>query len=153
VDPGRVHDRVPPPANDEPAVDGQGDHAGDREREGERAPEQQAAHAGLHGAGDGEHDAVVDELHDRDAERVRRERDRHDRPQRQAGPQQRQARQAVAEQERQADREGDRPQLGEPERGADDHAQDLADGAAGQAVQRGAERDRLSARPLVGISW
>jgi hypothetical protein len=46
-----VHDGVPPAASDEPAVDRQRDDARDGQGEGERAPEQDVADSGLHGAG------------------------------------------------------------------------------------------------------
>ena len=49
----------------------------------------------------------------------------------------------VPEEARQADGQRDRPEVGEPERGADQHAEDLTDRAAGQAVQGGAERDAV----------
>ena len=79
--------------------------------------------------------------------RVGRQRDRHDGRQREAGAQQRQARERVAEEEGEGDREGHRPPLREPQRGADHHAGDLADGAAGEAVQRGAEGDGVERAP------
>src|SRR5918995_982279 len=127
-------------ARDEPAVDGEGDDAGDGQREGERAPEQDVADAGLHRPGDGEHQRVVDDLHYGDAEGVGGERDRHDGGEREARAQQREAGQRVAEQEGQPHGEGDGAPLGEAERGPDDHAQDLADRAAREAVQRRAQR-------------
>ena len=52
VDAGPVHGGVALAAGDQPAVDGNGDDAGDHEREREAAPEQQRADAGVHRAGD-----------------------------------------------------------------------------------------------------
>jgi hypothetical protein len=69
VDPGLVHDRVALAARDQPAVDGHGDGAGHDEREGEAAPEQQLAEAGLHRARHHEDDTVVDGVHRGDAQR------------------------------------------------------------------------------------
>ena len=66
--------------------------------------------------------SVVDDLHGRDAERVRGERDRDHRAEREPRAQQGQAGQRVAEEERQADGERDRARLREAERGADDDA-------------------------------
>ena len=118
-----------------------GHDARHREREREAAPEQQAVEALVHGARDQQHDRVVDDLHHGDAERVRGERDRHDGREREAGAQQRQAGEQVAEEERERDRQRDRRPVAPAQRGADDHAQDLADRAAGQAVQGGGDGD------------
>ena len=74
--------------------------------------------------------------------RVGGERDRDHRAERRARPQQRDARQHVAEEERERDRERDRAPFGEPERGAEDHPEHLADRTAGEAVQGGADRER-----------
>ena len=74
--------------------------AGDDEGEGEAAPEEEVAEAGVQRAGDDEDDQVVDDLHRRDAEGVGGERDRDHGRQRQAGPQQREAGQRVAEERR-----------------------------------------------------
>jgi hypothetical protein len=52
-------------------------------------------------------------------------------PQRQAGAQQGQAGQAVAEEEGERDREDERAEVREAERGPDRHPGDLADRAAG----------------------
>ena len=91
VDAGRVDRRVALAAGDEPAVERVREHPGHHERDRERAPEEEVVEAGLHGAGDREHDPVVDDLHHRDARRVRGERDRDDDAERQAGAEQRQA--------------------------------------------------------------
>jgi len=69
--------------------------------------------------------------------------DRNNDAQREAGSQQRQAGERVAEQECQRYSKDDRPQVREAERGADNHARDFADGAAGQAMQRCAEGDAV----------
>ena len=71
---------------------------------------------------------------------------------RHAGAQQRQGRERVAEEERQRDRERDGGAVGPPERGADDHAEDLADRTAGEAVQRRAEGDAQSRLGAVLVS-
>jgi hypothetical protein len=92
-----VEHGVPLPAGDQPAVDRERHDARHDERDGQGAPEQHVADAGVHGAGDGEHERVVHDLHDRDAEGVGGERDRNDGGERQAGAQQRQARERVAE--------------------------------------------------------
>ena len=128
-------------ARDQPAVDRVGDDAGDDQRERERAPEQDVADPGGHRAGDEQHDRVVDDLHDRDAEGVGGEGDRDDGRQRHPGPQQRQAGERVAEEERQRDGERHSAPLGEAQGGPDHHADDLADRAAGEAVQGRAQRD------------
>ena len=56
-------------------------------------------------------------------------------PQREARAQHRPHRQRVAEDEGEHDREHDRGGVAPAERGRDDHAEHLADGAAGEAVQ------------------
>ena len=66
---------------------------------------------------------------------------------RHAGAQQRQARERVAEEEGERDGERDRLQVGPAERGADDHAEHLADGAAGEAVHGGAEGEPVERLP------
>jgi hypothetical protein len=149
VDAGLVHDRVAAAARDQPAVDRDRDDARDRQRERQAAPEQEVADAGVDRARYEQHDRVVDDLHGRDAQRVRREGDGDDGGERQARAQQRQAREPVAEQEGEGDRERDRGEVREPERGADDHAQHLADRASGQAVQGGADRELEGALVLV----
>ena len=141
VDPGLVHRDVALALRDQPAVDRQGGEEGDEEREGERAPEEDVPEAGVHRAGDRGHERVVDDLHDRDREGVGGERDRDHGPEREPRPQQRQAGQRVAEEEGERDRERDRPQVAEPERGADRHPGDLADRTAGEAVEGGADGD------------
>jgi hypothetical protein len=55
--------------------------------------------------------------------------------------QQGKAGQRVAEEESQRDRQGDRGEVGEAERGSDRHAGDLTQRAARQAVKGGAEGD------------
>ena len=113
---------------------------------GEAAPEEHVVEAGLHRAGDGEMIAlstisIVAMLSVSEASAIGMTA-----RQRQAGPQQRQAGERVAEEEGERHGERDRAEVGEPERGADDHADDLADRAAGQAMQRRAERDAGRAR-------
>jgi hypothetical protein len=56
---------------------------------------------------------------------------------------QRQAGEGVAEEEPERYGERDRAPVGPSERGADDHAEHLADCAAGEALQCGAERHRV----------
>ena len=141
VDAGLVHHRMALSAGDQVAVDRHRDHAGDDQRERERAPEEHIVQAGVHRAGNDHHDEVVDDLHRRDAQRVRRESDGDDGAQRQARPKQRQGRQAVTEQERQRDGQRDGGEVRETQRGADRHAGDFADRAAGQAVQGGRDGD------------
>ena len=140
------HDRVAAAARDQPAVDRQRHDEGHRQGERQRAPEEAAAQPGVHGAGDGQHHRVVDDLHDDDRHRVGRERDADRRPQRHARAQQRDHRQQVAEEERERHGEGDGRRVAPPEGGADHHPQHLADRAAGQAVR--GRRDRR-ARELV----
>jgi hypothetical protein len=142
-----VDDGMAPAASDEPAVVGHGDGAGDDKREGEGAPEQQLTQTGLHRARHRERDGVVDDLHRRDARRVRGERDRRDSRQREARAQQRQAGQAASEQERQPDGEADRGEIAQAQRRADQHAEDLADGAAREAVQGRADRNQRELPP------
>jgi hypothetical protein len=61
----------------------------------------------------------------------------------------RQGRQAVAGQERQTDRESDGDDAAEPHGGADHQADDLADRAAGQAVDGRAEREAVARAPAL----
>lgn len=79
------------PASDEPAVDRKRRGAGDQQRHGEAPPEQRRLEPGLHCARDDEHDRVVDDLHDRDGDggRGERESDRpaYGQPRAQKGPQ------------------------------------------------------------------
>src|SRR5215207_9093788 len=79
--------------------------------------------------------------HDDDAEGVGGQGDRHDGGKGQTSAQERQAGQPVPEQEGERDGERDGAPLREAERGSDDHAEDLADRTAREAVQRGAEGD------------
>ena len=71
-----VNDGVALAPADEPAVHRHGDDEGDGEGDSQRPPEQRGAEAGVHGAGDEQHDGVVDDLHDGDRERVGGQRDR-----------------------------------------------------------------------------
>ena len=128
-------------AGDQVAVDGDREDGGDGQGEAEAAPEEEVAEAGVHRAGDGEDDEVVDDLHGGDAERVGGERDRDHGAEGEARPEQRQAGQPIAEDEGEGDREQDGAEVREARGGADRHAGDLADRAAGQAVQGGGDRD------------
>src|SRR5918998_1315239 len=112
-----MDDGVALAAGYEVAIDRERGHEGDREREGEAAPKEQARQARLHRAGDHEQYEVVHDLHDGDRERVRGEGQRQDRPEGETGPQQRQHRQQVAEEERQHDRQRYRGEVAPPERG------------------------------------
>ena len=98
--------------------------ARDQQRDGQRRPEAGVAERRVHRARDRDDDRGVDDLHDRDRDRVRRERERGDRGERHARAHQRQARQRVAERERQHDRQHDRREVGEAQRGPDDHARE-----------------------------
>ena len=93
-----------------------------------------------------QHDRVVDDLHHRDRDRVRGERERDRPPRGRARREQRQHRQRVAEEEREHDRERDRLVVAPAERGADDHAEHLADRAAGEAVDGRAEGEPVEAQ-------
>ncbi len=68
-----VNDRVPPTSGDEVAVYGVGHHERHRQREGQAAPEQEAAQSRLHRARHDEHYRVVNDLHDGYRERIRGE--------------------------------------------------------------------------------
>jgi hypothetical protein len=78
------------------------------------------------------------------------QRDRHHRAQREAGPQERDRRQDVAEDEGQADGQRDRRDVAPAERRGDDQADGLAEDAAGHAVQ--GRRRRQAVEALVGVA-
>ena len=112
---------------------------GDHERHRQAAPEELVRQPRVHRARDGEHDRVVDDLHDRDAEGVHGQRDRDHRSEGHARSQQRPAGERIAEQERERHGERDGSPFGESGGRADDHPEDLADGAPGEAVEGGAQ--------------
>src|SRR5215203_4566054 len=105
------------------------------QRDDQADPECRVDEAGVHRARDQRDHGVVDELHDGDRQRVRGEDDTERGADAQAGLEQRQRREQVAEEEREGDRQGDGPAGGQPRRRTDDQTEDLADGAPGQAVQ------------------
>jgi hypothetical protein len=135
-----VHHRVASASADQPAVDRDGEDEGDREGYGQAGPEENGGEACVHRAGDGQDDAVVDDLHREDAQGVGGQCDLQGLLERDAGAQHRADRQRVAEDEGQGDRQGDGRQVVPAERRTDHHAEDLADGTAGQAVDGGGDR-------------
>ena len=70
-----MRERVPLPARDQRAVDEEGWPPCDRERDRQRAPEEQVAETRVHCSRPEEENCVVDDLHRRDGERVGHERD------------------------------------------------------------------------------
>jgi hypothetical protein len=141
-------------AADQPLVDGCGDQERDGEGEGQRAPEQSVRQVGLHRAGDEEQHAVVDDLHDGDGQGVGGQRDSDRRLQAEARPGDGPEGQGVAEEERQRDGQHHGRGVVPAEGGADDHAEHLPDGAAGEAVQRRLHGHAPPHRalPVVGVA-
>src|SRR5215218_4415425 len=101
VDAGLVNSCVALSARKQPAVHRVGRSAGEHERDREAAPEEHVLQLGVQCARNDEHERVVDDLHHGDADRVRGECDRGNRGECEAGAQQREARERVAEHERQ----------------------------------------------------
>jgi hypothetical protein len=143
-----VRQRVTLAAGEQVAVDRVRGEEGRDERDRHADPEDGVDEARIHGAGDHGHDEVVDDLHREDRDGVRGQ----DEPQRctegQAAAQQGQAREGVAEEEGQGDRQGDRLPVAETGGGADHEAEDLADRTAGEAVEGGAGRHRHEAAAM-----
>src|SRR3954453_10375433 len=69
-----VHDRVAAAARDQPAVDRKRGNESDHQRHAEAPPEERVAEARRDRARDYQDERVVDDLHCRDRESVRRER-------------------------------------------------------------------------------
>jgi len=143
--PDLVHDGMPAPARDERSVDGKRRQERDREGDGQAPPEQQVCQAGVEGAGPDEDDRVVDDLHDRDRQGVGRERQAQRGRERDPGTYQRDEGERIAEDEGQHDGDGDRRAVAPAEGRRDHETQDLADGAAGEAVEGGREREPVQA--------
>ena len=76
VDAGLVDRRVTLAACEQPAVDGEGNDARDHERDRQAPQKSTSSRPASIAPGIDEQDRVVDDLHDRDAERVRGQRDR-----------------------------------------------------------------------------
>ena len=106
--------------------------------QGHGAPEEGVQQAGVHGAGDQPHDEVVHDLHGEDGDGVRGEHETQGPTHADAGAQQGQGGQGIAEHEGQGDGHGGAGDVAPPEHGGQDQAEDLADGAAGEAVEGGA---------------
>ena len=111
-----------------------------RNDQGERhgAPEEGVQQAGVHGAGDQPHDEVVHDLHGEDGDGVRGEHEAQGLAHADARAQQGQGGQGVAEHEGQGDGHGSAGDVAPPEHSGQDQAEDLTDGAAGEAVEGGA---------------
>ena len=110
----------------------------DHEGQGHGAPEQGIQQAGVHGAGDQPHHEVVHDLHGEDGDGVRGEHEAQRLAHADAGAQQGQGGQGVAEHKGQGDGHGGARDIAPPEHGGQDQAEDLTDGAAGEAVEGGA---------------
>ena len=136
---------------EQPPVDGVRREEGGGERDRHPEPEDDVDQPGVHRPGDQRHDDVVDDLHGRDRQRVGGQDDAERRTDAETGLEQRQGRERVAEDEGQRHRQDDRPAGAQPDGGADHQAEDLADGAAGEAVQGGADRHRAGAGPGVVV--
>src|SRR6476659_4712388 len=131
---GRWANGVPPAASDEPPVDQERDGPGDSQADDERTPEQRIADARLHRPWDGDGEPVVDGLHRHDRDGVGGQRRRHRAAWTHPTPHKRDDRERVAEDEREPDGQDQPGQEREPQRGRDDDPDDLADGAAGEAM-------------------
>jgi hypothetical protein len=107
-------------------------------------PEGRIDQPGVHGARDQRHDQVVRDLHDGDRECVGRKHHAQRGEEAKAGLDEGQGGQGVAEQEREPNGEADGDGGAESHRRSDHQAGDLADGAAGEAVQRGARRHAVA---------
>ena len=127
------------PPGDQPAIERISRRPGQNERQRQTAPEQGRAEVCVHRSGNDQHDQVVDHLHQGDRGGVRGEGELQHHADRQSRAQERDHGETVAEHEGQADREDDGLQIAEAGRRAQDHPQDLADGAARQAMQRRGE--------------
>src|ERR671918_398188 len=148
-----VHDGMPAPAREQVPIHRKCGDEGDRQSEGEAAPEEEAREARLHRAGNSEDDRVVHDLHDGDRERVRGEREPDRGPEHDSAPKERHHRERVSEQERERDREGYGGPVAPAERGTDDQAKDLSDGTAGEAVRRRGEGEPVQARGVHGRQY
>jgi hypothetical protein len=62
-----------PATSNQPTVNGKSGNPSENKRKDEAAPEQRLSKPGVHRAGDDEHHSIVNDLHDRDGERIRRE--------------------------------------------------------------------------------
>ncbi len=69
-----VDNRVTSATLDQPVVDGKSGGERDREGESQTGPEKKRVETGIHRAGNREHHPVVDQLHNRDQDRVGGER-------------------------------------------------------------------------------
>src|SRR2546425_2415597 len=76
----RMHQRMSTALGDQPAVRGKRGNPGEDEGNDEADPEQWVSEPGIHRAGDDDHHDAVNDLHDRDGKRVRREGERESRP-------------------------------------------------------------------------
>ena len=125
------------------AVGEEREGVGDREARRDAEVDQRLTDPRLHGAGDQQHRGVVDDLHDRDRDRVRRQRDGHDGGEAEPGLEEGQRSQAEAEDIGESNGKGDGRQVAPAKRCADEHAQELTDHAAGEAVRRRAGRESV----------
>src|SRR4051794_37868343 len=134
-----VHDGVTLAARDEPAVDRDGEHEGDHQGDGQAPPEQAGRETRGHGSGDDQDEEVVDDLHRGDRDGVGGQGEPHSFAGRGAVAAYGGEGQQVAEEEGQRDREQDAARVSPAPPGREHHAEHLADGAPGEAVQGGAD--------------
>ena len=132
----RVDDGVALTAADQPPVHRCRHQERQRQRTGERHPEQGTRDTGVDGARDDQHGRVVDDLHHDDRDRVRGQSDLQRGSHIDAGPENAAHRQRIAEHERERDGQHHRAERVEAETAADDHPEYFTDRAARQAVQR-----------------
>ena len=76
----RMHQRMATALGNQPAIRWKRGNPGEDEGNGEADPEQRVSEAGIHRARDDDHYDAVNDLHDRDGQRVRREGERESRP-------------------------------------------------------------------------
>ncbi len=130
-----IRDGVTLAATDHPLVERSGDQEGHGEAAQQRAPEQRLAQVGVHRPRREGDDRVVDQFHHRDRDGVSGQRHLDRSLEVQAGPQDGEQRERVAEEECQPDRQRHGRDVAPQQGRADRHTGDLADGAPGQAVQ------------------
>ena len=151
----RVQDGVAAAARNEPSVDREGGHRRQGEREHEACPEKKRTKRGIHRARNNHHDEVVDDLHDGDRGRVRSQREACGDAKSHFRGKQGPDGERVTEEKRQQRRHRDGGGIPPAEPGADHHADDFADRAAGQAMKRcgpcgPVERVHIGVRSSIG---
>ncbi len=65
-----MHHGMAAAPSDEPSIDRKGRQERDRQRQGEAPPKKRVSETGVHRAGNDEHDRIIDDLHDRDGDRI-----------------------------------------------------------------------------------